>query len=378
MNRTQKWMIMLLCLSLVFCLSGGMIYARSTATTTNYYDTGIVDITLREYAVNEAGKEVLYQEDSIPLLLPGTEVSKIPRITNEGNDCWIRVKLDFEGVKGLDGSCLKGMDRDMIYHEDGYYYLHRLLLSGQSVNIFEGIQIPADFDPANEGNTFTLHLQVDAIQARNVAANFDSDTPWGMVAITKQTDEGPHSIRAVTEVQRFSIEYDGNIREVFANSKDFFGNISTLVPGDVYVDSVELVNEGEQPVSIYFRSLSLDQSDLAEKIELSIRVIAGESGKAVEVYHGPLKAEALEKEIKLVTLPAGETGELEFSISVPAGVDNSDSQRAGAVQWTFSTEEMGGKIVLTGDNRSIGVLLLTAGVSLFTGVLIWRVRRKYG
>ena len=30
--------------------------------------------------------------------MPGDDISKIPRITNDGNDCYVRAKLEFSGT----------------------------------------------------------------------------------------------------------------------------------------------------------------------------------------------------------------------------------------------------------------------------------------
>ena len=55
-----------------------------------------------------------YQDRRI--VLPGDEISKIPRITNHSEPCWVRVKIsytdDLDGLDGLDDRNLTGMSRD--------------------------------------------------------------------------------------------------------------------------------------------------------------------------------------------------------------------------------------------------------------------------
>ena len=130
----KQWIAVMAVLSLLLTMSGVGIHARTTTSVTNHFDTGIVDIDLKEYQLGD-NQELEAWEDN-PLLLPGSRISKIPEVSNQGNDCWVRVKLEFEQVEGLDTGCLFGMDEDLIYHEDGYFYLHRVLKTDETFRIF--------------------------------------------------------------------------------------------------------------------------------------------------------------------------------------------------------------------------------------------------
>ena len=54
------------------------IYAMSVIGVTNHFETGIVDIRLEEYQLDEMGREVAWQNKEN--ILPGDTFSKIPRI----------------------------------------------------------------------------------------------------------------------------------------------------------------------------------------------------------------------------------------------------------------------------------------------------------
>ena len=58
-------------------------------------------------------KEILYQNQK--MVLPGDRISKIPRITNRSEPCWVRVKITYadnlENRKGLNDTNLTGMPK---------------------------------------------------------------------------------------------------------------------------------------------------------------------------------------------------------------------------------------------------------------------------
>ena len=76
LKRKNIVMILILfVMTMLFCRTE--IYAKTSVDVTNHFETGIVDIGIKEYReVN--GKEELW-EDNLTVL-PGDRVSKIPRI----------------------------------------------------------------------------------------------------------------------------------------------------------------------------------------------------------------------------------------------------------------------------------------------------------
>lgn len=74
-------------------------------------------------------------------------------------------------IYGLGGSWVK--------KSDGYYYYTDILKTGESTDLFKGIQIPANFPQEAEGSAFHLDISVDAIQSQNFTPDFSSGMPWG-------------------------------------------------------------------------------------------------------------------------------------------------------------------------------------------------------
>ena len=190
-------------------------------------------------------------------------------------------------------------------------------------------------------------------------------------------DEGEHTIRMAVDDQVFNLEYQGHAEKLTVNTEDFFSNISTLVPGDVYEDMISLKNTGKEPMKLYFYSVPHTRSTLIDEIGLSVRTEF--NGNETIVYDGQMRAEELSEELLLITIPAGEEAVLAFRVTVPAELDNDDTQLAGAVRWIFSTEEIHEEDFAapdTGDQGMAGLLLIVSGVSMGIAcvLMIWKRR----
>lgn len=110
---------------------------------------GEVDIELKEYTLDEKGKETAWK--NLSDTLPGQKIVKIPRVTNVASECEIRVKIEMvmgEEVEiPITVDLLEGMSKDWSYDKtDGYYYYRKKLKKGESVDIFQGFRIPPVWD----------------------------------------------------------------------------------------------------------------------------------------------------------------------------------------------------------------------------------------
>lgn len=78
--KEKKRVLFAACLLTVLLFGILTIQAMTETRVTNPVHTGVVDIDLSEYQVNEKGEEELWQDN--PTVLPGMTISKIPRISN--------------------------------------------------------------------------------------------------------------------------------------------------------------------------------------------------------------------------------------------------------------------------------------------------------
>ena len=103
-----------------------------------------------------------YQDRRI--VLPGDEISKIPRITNHSEPCWVRVKIsytdDLEGLGGLDDRNLIGMSPRWI-RKGEYFYYTRKLEQGDSVDIFTGVTVPSQWDESYQDKKLGITIVAD-------------------------------------------------------------------------------------------------------------------------------------------------------------------------------------------------------------------------
>lgn len=360
--------------ALLIC-TGAIGAARPSVTVTNRFDSGVVDIELKEYSLDEAGREIPWKND--PVVLPGAEISKIVRIKNRGDDCYLRVKAVFSG----DDGSLVGIGGDWSPAPDGYYYYRKVLEAGETVDFLKGVRMSESLDQETEGRRFSLDIQAEAIQSRNVTPKWGQERPWGDPVIQKaERNSGRTWKQKNTGSGKLMLEYQGDAASIVVNTEDFFQNLPSLLPGDSYTDQVLLANDSNMPTRLFFRSLTAEGSPLASQICLTIETESGQ--KRETIYQGPLSADELAEEILLTTIPAYGSDKLLFTLAVPEELDNPYGLQEGAVQWIFSAEETirprepENDPVNTGDGRRPGVYLIAAGLSLAAAVfMVWRGKK---
>lgn len=353
--------MILLCLSCMVFLGSGIVFAMEEISVTNHIETGVIDIELNEYQEQEDGTLTEWEDN--PILLPGSRISKIPRIENLGYECYVRASLDFS-LDELEDSYFD-MGEHWIYGKDGYWYYTEVLKSGTYTDIFQGIQVPDDFSQEYEGQTLQLKIDVDAIQTNNFIPDYDSEKPWGDVEIQACIQEAPYTINSLdTEnPKQFEIQYDKTSKELIKNEEDFFSNIPTLFPGDVYTDILDLTNTSSNPIKLYFHTYS-EASDLLDQIKLTIVLV--HSSRENLIYEGSLNSKELEKQLLLTEIYGNGKQQLRYTLEVPKELDNQYTLLKDQVRWMFSVEEIG--TVQTGDTLNITPALL---IMLISGVFIF-------
>lgn len=367
----------LLGLSCISFLGSGFAFAKEEISVTNHIDTGVIDIELEEYQLSDDGTLVPWENGK--LVLPGDKVSKIPRISNIGYDCYVRAKLDFS-LEELENSYFDIGD-NWVHGKDGYWYYTEVLESGAYTDIFQGISIPDDFSQEYEDGEIQLKIDVDAIQINNFIPDYSSEYPWGGVIIKECIHEGPYVINnlEVENPKSFEIQYDKESKKLIKNYNDFFLNFPTLFPGDVYTDTLELENTSKNPINLYFHTFSVE-SDLVKNVNLRIELIDG--SKKDLIYDGSLHSVDLEEEILLTKIEGGSSQKLVYTIEVPKELDNQYTLLHERVRWMFSVEELvnnsgsGGKPVATGDFTNSNLALVTMLVSGFVILVLYKKSKE--
>ena len=331
-GKTHKIICSILCL--IF-LSSTAVFAREEISVTNHIETGVIDIELDEYQSRDDGGLVPWEDKT--KILPGDEISKIPRITNKGYDCYVRAKLNFSS--DVISDYYYGLGENWVLCKDGYLYYTEVLKNGEYTDIFQGIKIPTDFSQDFEEETFQLIIDVDAIQIQNFVPDYDAEHPWGDIKIEKCIQDGNYQIQSLeaSNPKSFEIQYDRVSKSLIKNADDLFENIPVLFPGDTYSDILELENTSNNKVKLYFNTYS-KSSKLLDGIQLKI-VLKNDSSEKT-IYNGSLNSTKLAERFLLTELKGREQQKLEYTISIPKEFNNKYTLLNDSVRWIFSAEEI--------------------------------------
>lgn len=376
-----------------------------SVTVTNHIAVGDLNISLRELEKRD-GREMAYQDRRI--VLPGDVISKIPRITNRAEPCWVRVKIsytdDLEGLDGLSDSNLMGMSTRWV-RKGEYFYYTRKLEQGESVDIFTGVTVPLQWNEAYQDKKLGITITADAIQAANFAPDFSAMTPWGNQKILRCIHDTDGLVVQKKKPVDLKVEFEGNAHKLMAAPEDFFAGFSTAMPGDVFRDSIEISNTTEHISEIFFRTSAECKSVKDQEFLKKLKLVITMDGR--KLYSGNLLAVSLNKAVSLGKFDSGKKGKMEFQVTVPAELDNAYALRNADVKWIFSVEEEPETVdissvprqneekeraertsgndhstvrtmpVKTGDETPVLLFLFMAGMALFTGGLVrWKGGRK--
>lgn len=329
-------------------ISGTYAYYQDSVSVQNHINTGDVNIGIQEYQEID-GKETEYDLVENRIVLPSEVVSKIPRITNYAETCYVRAKvthhskpvsdsdteeeteyiLSDENINGISGQWIR---------KGEYYYYTEPLKHGASVDFFEAVTIPAEWTEASSGTSLGLTVTAEAIQAANFTPDFQSEQPWGNREIEICVHEEDNSITEVNqEYQQMTVTYEGAARNLIAVPEDFFQNLDKAMPGDTVQDTFSISNTTDTEAEFFFQTetpggLTEEELDLLKQFQLTILQ------NGTPIYSGDLEAVSLNNRISLGTYQPGETGNLVFQLSLPAELKNAYAQRETCINWIFSVE----------------------------------------
>ncbi|MBR3786590.1 MAG: hypothetical protein IKJ77_09305 [Firmicutes bacterium] len=370
-----KRIIVITALAVIFLC--GMVYAATSNNANKSFETGVVDITLEEYHV-QGGTEAAWSGSAH--VMPGTKVSLIPRIKNMGTDCYVRAKIAFRDTNGeITERHITGFSKDWYKADDGYYYYKSVLGVKKTAELFKGLDIPTDIPQSMANKTFYMDITVHAIQSKNFTPDYDMADPWGSVKIVKQEKDGNHDFTVYEESGKsaFEIICKGTSKNIIPELDKLFADIPYLMPGENYSETLKFNNKSNKDINLYFRSVFLHDSDLADKINLKITMT--QNGKQKTIYDGPLSGKRFEKNSLLAKIIEGAKGEITFTISVPSELTNTYSLFDSDMKWIFSTKQITDddiEAVETGDKNEMMLYLATAAIAIVAMFILWAKRRK--
>ena len=305
------------------------VSAQDQIEVVNNIGMGNVSVSLiSEQYDAETGKNIPWKQDRV--VLPGEEISEIVTIKNEGEEAWIRAKLDFTTHSSLnltesDVKIVDGWER----HKDGFFYWKTAVKNGQSVKFIESVTVPAAWDSSKIKKTkFNLNVQTDAVQSKNFTPDFSRDDPWFGTLIETSIYNYTRT-NSPTDIN-FFVAYEGGAEGLIHKGDNFFSNWGTAMPGDSFEDEIAIGNRYAKKVRMYFRTENDFTNDLEKQIKL--KIFRGENN----IYDGTLFD--VRNEMVLADLNQGDNFVLKYSVEIPKELGNAYSLAEGSSKWIFRAE----------------------------------------
>ena len=367
----------------VFLAAATAAAAVSRVSTVEVLSTGKVDIRLEELVQGPEG--ISSWTDQIAVM-PGMEISKIPRISNAATDCYVRALVEFSGGeesgRTLDVVDLYGISDDWVRQGD-YYYYKKILKSGESTDLFQGIRIPEDWEQTPEADgDWEVRVQVDAVQAAHMEPDFYEEDPWESggrtVTIEAARMEEPLLTEETMEIR--TVLVDETARQLLARPEDFIGDFGTFLPGDTRERLVQLENRTDKARSLYFRVEAGEE--WMDQMNLTVTVTA--DGQESIRWEGKLTDSQWKEYRQICRLSPGESGQLAIELSLPGELGNQYSARSGEALFELCADEETAEAARppkTGDATGTVWALLAAeagAVGILAAGILHRVRRRKG
>lgn len=168
----------LLAAAVVICLtiavSGTLAYFTFEDTAHNVITSGGVSIEVVEKTKGEGETEVDFPKEGITGVMPGTEVSKIVSVKNNGNsEAWVRVKVDAtitpaEGEEKLSSDVMTYTVSGDWTKEGDYYYYNNKVPAGESTSIlFDTVKFAPEMGNEYQNCRANIVISAQAVQTAN-------------------------------------------------------------------------------------------------------------------------------------------------------------------------------------------------------------------
>ncbi len=339
----NKWKRRILCPGL--CLLASAVFSGNGWAASYSYSTemdgqittGDIAITLREYEREADGTKRPFTDGQ--QVLPGQQVSKIVRITNEAQEAWIRAKAQYREdkiIQRMDDSLLGGIEDAWIRCGEYYYYTVPVAQE-EAVDFFRTVTIPESWDKQEEEKTFCIDVTAQAIQAANFLPDFSEPDPWFGIPV----EECVHSSRQLYESQgegEFAVIFENGSEGFFKTGEDFFSDFGSMLPGDRKKGVLTIGNHFKTALSIWFRTEVPEGQPEASEMLLSQMELTIRQGDTL-LYQGPLHAKDLEEAIVLVSdLERGQETQVTYEVFMPEDLNNASALQTARVRWIFSTQ----------------------------------------
>lgn len=322
------------CMMVSSCATAYAATGSCSTEAENRITTGDVSISLAEYELDENGLEIPCRDGKV--VLPGQRIDKVVRITNEGNDAWIRAKVEYgteEGILSME-DCRVGIGPDWVRCGE-YYYYEKPVAAEEPVDFFLEVTLTDDWGPDASNGKFQMGITAQAIQCAGFAPDFTSHEPWFGTPI-EECVHSSHELYQASGGTGFTLVFENGVEGFIKSSENFFQGFSSMLPGDTLTGTLEFGSRFGRTLHVTFRS-ELPEGQPEESLRLldELELAIWRDGEVL--YEGPLSAEGLEDELVLIdALEKEQTQKIRYTLHMPEELNNHFALRQARVRWIFS------------------------------------------
>ena len=306
------------------------IFALSNQEITGI-STSAVDIEIKEFKLDN-NQEVSYKDEEGRRVFPGETVSLIPKIYNLGENCYLRVKIDYLDENTDFKKYISGFS-DKWEQSGDYYYYNEVFKKDDVITLFDTVKIPDDVSKNNDSRVIELKICAEAIQEKNTEKKLELSENWEGITPTK-------SIGSIYNIDtnnssKTIIKYENDTNNDVNVSNYFLESINKIMPGDKFTDTIEIKNTSNGKKKYYIRTDTNENNskelELLDKIEL---IVVNQGGSIL--YSGKL---LMKNPVFLGEYNPDEAQKLQFKISVPSELENEYAVLSPNLNLVFSSEE---------------------------------------
>ncbi len=361
-------------LILFLALAGALCYGavRTSGELLSHLETGGVKIGIETLGSEQGTLKKLPTEVIVDCEKP---VSYVPRITNHGAACYLRVRLVAKaGAQELELTDHLQDIGDGWIRKGEYLYYQEPVSYGSFVDVCQGFQLPETWN-FYQDKALQIQVEADALQMKNFSPDFTSESPWGDLVVTASRIEAGNRLEAVEPAGDDLQEMEGNPCTVTADRQnglvleqgDFFSHVM-LLPGDSRRESLQLSNRETKRIQILLKA-EWEKSPFLDQMQLQI------DNDGSEFYDGILTGAQLRDYRLLATLDPGETKTVDVTISFPESTDNLYQQNSDDIRWCFAIKsEKNGGFPVTGDTAFWVIFAAVCCGAALAGA--WCLRKK--
>ena len=181
--------VVVICLAIL--ASGTIAYFSAEDTAHNVITTNGIGINIIEKTESDGGVLTDFPEGGISGVMPGTSVSKIVSVENDGGaEAWIRVQVEQE-IQSADEETLPlvlsgeipvmtvTVDTSKWILEDGWYYYYKPVAAGAVTDIlFEEVHFAPEMGNEYQNCTANIEILAQAVQTANNGSTVMDAQGW--------------------------------------------------------------------------------------------------------------------------------------------------------------------------------------------------------